>query len=178
MWLLARLGARLPELIVAAVVLALVGGLPALGWHIRDRSADAELAAVEARHRAELAGIRERAERARAQAEADARRIVEHQAKVGREVERALSERLAGADARAADLARRLQRALASAGPAGGGAVPAAAATACAAPGGAAEPGGAGEVERATAEFVSACERDASALLGWQEWWAGVAAGR
>jgi hypothetical protein len=156
------------------LIVAAIAGVAASGWALRGKVAGAELAELSARHAAELADIRNRAEQARADAEADARRIVEHQARVGREIERDLSTRLAGADARARDLAGRLRRALAAAGPACGGAVPGDADAPGEPAAAAGEPADAGEAGAAVAAHLAACERDASRLEGWQTWWAGV----
>jgi hypothetical protein len=84
-------------------------------------------------------------------------------------VERELEKRLADADLRGRDLARRLSDA-ARAG-AGRGAVPAAPGAA----GPADDAGGDAGRDAALAGVFAACERDAERLTGWQQWWAEVA---
>ena len=123
----------------------------------RDRYAAAEASAWQALREAEgKAKEREAADRATAE-----------------RIERDLQTKLAAADARGRDLARRLLNATRAACP-GAGAMSGPAGAAAGAPGPATEPGDGEAIERATADHLSACEADAERLAGWQEWWAGV----
>ena len=92
-------------------------------------------------------------------------------------IENELQTKLAAADARGRDLARRLLDATRKTCP-GLGAVPGPAGTAGQSAQAAGEPGDGEAIERATAAHLTACERDAERLAGWQAWWAEVSAGR
>lgn len=168
----------------AAAIAAAVAGVAFAGWRVsvwhgshgrlqateralematadRDRYAAREASAWQAlREEAGKAAAKEAADKATAER-------IEHE----------LSTKLAAADARGRDLARRLSIAARAACP-GGGAVPGATGAAAEPPGAAGEPGDGEAIERATAEHLSACDRDAERLAGWQAWWGEVSAGR
>lgn len=94
---------------------------------------------------------------------------------IARRIEDVLSVRLAAADARGRDLARRLRDATACPG---AGAVPGATDPAGQPASAAGEPGSAHGIAEATAALAAACDRDSARLAGWQAWWSAVAAGR
>lgn len=122
-----------------------LAGLGWFGYHKAHRGGyEAGSAAVRAEWH------RERARVAEAAREALAREYARHQ-----EVERGLSEKLAAADRRGRDLARRLQGALAAAR------MPSECPAAPAPDGPAGESGDEGEVGEALAAHLAACERDA-----------------
>ncbi len=111
--------------------------------------------------------LREAASAAAARAEADRA--------TAQRIENELTTRLAAADARGRDLARRLRDAAACPG---AGAVPGAAPPAGSAAPAAGEPGSTHGIAEATAALAAACDRDSARLAGWQAWWSAVAAGR
>ena len=160
---------------VALVVAVAVMGWRVSVWHDSHRKLKATEKALEtrtaeaqqcaARELVAAQAYREAAGKAKAR-EAEDRATAER-------IEHDLQTKLADADARGRDLARRLRHA-SRAACAGSGAVPGAAAAAGQPAQPAGEPGDGDAVEIATAEHLSACERDATRLAGWQEWWAGV----
>lgn len=96
-------------------------------------------------------------------------------AAISEQVQHDLQTRALAADARNADLTRRLREheARACRSPVSGPAGPSAG-TAPAGP----EPGSDRGIAEAVAAVVSACESDASVLIGWQDWYRGVASHR
>lgn len=96
-------------------------------------------------------------------------------AAISEQVQHDLQTRALAADARNADLTRRLREheARACRSPVSGPAGPSAG-TAPAGP----EPGSDRGIAPAVAAVVSACESDASVLIGWQDWYRGVASHR
>lgn len=116
----------------------------------------------------EAAGATIRAEWAvdRARQETSHQQALARRNQAAREVEDGLTAKLAAADARGRDLARRLRNALSRGPAAGAGGCPAAGP----ADEPAGEPGGGRAIEDALAGFTSACARDAQRLSELQDW--------
>ena len=186
-WLADFFGAQYVRAIAAAVVVALIAWL---GWQVSEwRSAYVDLQAVEDRLRATEEALATRT--AEAEACSDRERIAQQawaeaagkaaaQAAADRataeRVERELQDKLAAADGRARDLARRLLDATRAG--AGGGALSGAAVASAQPARAGGEPGSDGGIEQATAEVMRACAADATRLDGWRVWWGEVSAGR
>jgi len=165
---------------VALVVVVALAGWRVTAWRagyleaeeLRDALERTEKALASRTAEAEQCAARERVSQ---QAWQDAAAAAESKAaqdrNTARRIENELSTRLADADRRGRELARRLSDAAARACP---GAVPAAAPAPGVAHDPAGEPAGAGAVGEATAALIGACDRDAARLEGWQRWWAGV----
>lgn len=169
------------RLIGYAVAAALVvWAVPTVnGWRLDSRALEATQKALEAvtaerdryaaREASAWQALREAAGKAAAKEAADKA--------TAERIEHELQTKLAAADDRGRDLARRLSIAARAACP-GAQPVPGAAGAAAEPAGAAGEPGDGEAIERATAEHLAACERDAERLGGWQQWWAMVSAGR
>lgn len=169
------------RLIGYAVAAALVvwAALTVNGWRLDSRALEATQKALEtatadrdryaAREASARQALREAAGKA-AEKEAADKATAER-------IEHELQTKLAAADTRGRDLARRLSIAARAACP-GGGAVPGAADPAGQPGQAAGEPGDGEAIERATAEHLAACGRDAERLAGWQAWWGEVSSGR
>lgn len=177
----------LPARALAAI--ALVAAVALMGWrvtawregYLQTRAAQDALRRTEkalATRTAEAeqcAGREAVAQQAlRAAAVATESRAAEDRA-IAERIEHDLQTRLAAADARGRDLARRLRDATACPG---AGAVPGATPPAGSAAPAAGEPGSAHGIAEATAALAAACDRDSARLAGWQAWWSAVAAGR
>lgn len=177
----------LPARALAAI--ALVAAVALMGWrvtawregYLQTRAAQDALRRTEkalATRTAELRLCTDReavAQQAlRAAAVAAESRAAEDRA-IAERIEHDLQTRLAAADARGRDLARRLRDAAACPG---AGAVPGATPPAGSAAPAAGEPGSAHGIAEATAALAAACDRDSARLAGWQAWWSAVAAGR
>lgn len=177
----------LPARALAAI--ALVAAVALMGWrvtawregYLQTRAAQDALRRTEkalARRTAEVVQYQRREaialETAREAASAAAAREIRDRA-AAQKVENELTTRLAAADARGRDLARRLRDAAACPG---AGAVPGATPPAGSAAPAAGEPGSAHGIAEATAALAAACDRDSARLAGWQAWWSAVAAGR
>lgn len=177
----------LPARALAAI--ALVAAVALMGWrvtawregYLQTRAAQDALRRTEkalATRTAELRLCTDReavAQQAlRAAAVAAESRAAEDRA-IAERIEHDLQTRLAAADARGRDLARRLRDATACPG---AGAVPGAADPAGQPASAAGEPGSAHGIAEATAALAAACDRDSARLAGWQAWWSAVAAGR
>ena len=176
-WLADFFGAAYVRAIAAAVVVAIIA---AAGWRVSAwRSGYLALEATESRLQALTAEAEQCAarERVAAQAWAEAAGKAKAQADQDRataeRVERELETKLAAADARGRDLARRLLDATRAAS-AGGVALSGAASAAGQPAGAAGEPGDEGGLGVALAAHLSACESDSLRLAGWQTWWASV----
>lgn len=177
----------LPARALAAI--ALVAAVALMGWrvtawregYLQTRAAQDALRRTEkalATRTAELRLCTDReavAQQAHAQAAAAAESRAAEDRAIARRIEDVLSVRLAAADARGRDLARRLRDAAACPG---AGAVPGAADPAGQPASAAGEPGSAHGIAEATAALAAACDRDSARLAGWQAWWSAVAAGR
>lgn len=177
----------LPARALAAI--ALVAAVALMGWrvtawregYLQTRAAQDALRRTEkalATRTAEVVQYQRREaialETAREAASAAAAREIRDRA-AAQKVENELTTRLAAADARGRDLARRLRDAAACPG---AGAVPGATPPAGSAAPAAGEPGSAHGIAEATAALAAACDRDSARLAGWQAWWSAVAAGR
>jgi len=177
----------LPARALAAI--ALVAAVALMGWrvtawregYLQTRAAQDALRRTEkalATRTAELRLCTDReavAQQAlRAAAVAAESRAAEDRA-IAERIEHDLQTRLAAADARGRDLARRLRDAAACPG---AGAVPGATDPAGQPASAAGEPGSAHGIAEATAALAAACDRDSARLAGWQAWWSAVAAGR
>lgn len=177
----------LPARALAAI--ALVAAVALMGWrvtawregYLQTRAAQDALRRTEkalATRTAELRLCTDReavAQQAlRAAAVAAESRAAEDRA-IAERIEHDLQTRLAAADARGRDLARRLRDATACPG---AGAVPGAADPAGQPASAAGEPGSAHGIAEATAALAAACAHDSERLAGWQAWWSAVAAGR
>ena len=180
-WLADFLGARTLRLVGAVLVVVLVA---VAGWRVATwRAGYLALEATEKRLQAasveaEQCAAREQiAAEAYAEAAGKAVDAMRRDRETAQRVERELQDKLAAADGRARDLARRLLEHARAAG-AGRGALSGAAVAASqpAAAGG--ESGSDGGIEQATAEVMRACAADATRLDGWRAWWAEVSAGR
>lgn len=177
----------LPARALAAI--ALVAAVALMGWrvtawregYLQTRAAQDALRRTEkalATRTAELRLCTDReavAQQAHAQAAAAAESRAAEDRAIARRIEDVLSVRLAAADARGRDLARRLRDATACPG---AGAVPGATDPAGQPASAAGEPGSAHGIAEATAALAAACDRDSARLAGWQAWWSAVAAGR
>lgn len=169
---------------VAVVICISLMGWRVSAWHdayrtleaVQDRARATQEAL--ARRTAEVVQYQRREaialETAREAASAAAAREIRDRA-AAQKVENELTTRLAAADARGRDLARRLRDAAACPG---AGAVPGATPPAGSAAPAAGEPGSAHGIAEATAVLAAACDRDSARLAGWQAWWSAVAAGR
>ncbi len=177
----------LPARALAAI--ALVAAVALMGWrvtawregYLQTRAAQDALRRTEkalATRTAELRLCTDReavAQQAlRAAAVAAESRAAEDRA-IAERIEHDLQTRLAAADARGRDLARRLRDATACPG---AGAVPGATGAAGGPAGAGAQSGDGGAVERATEDHFVACALDAAVLTAWQEWWRAVSAER
>ena len=177
----------LPARALAAI--ALVAAVALMGWrvtawregYLQTRAAQDALRRTEkalATRTAELRLCTDReavAQQAlRAAAVAAESRAAEDRA-IAERIEHDLQTRLAAADARGRDLARRLRDAAACPG---AGAVPGATPAAGQPAGASGESGRAGAVGAAVAGLAAACERDSARLDGWIEWWRAVSAER
>lgn len=111
------------------------------------------------------------AQQAHAQAAAAAESRAAEDRAIARRIEDVLSVRLAAADARGRDLARRLRDAAACPG---AGAVPGATDPAGQPASAAGEPGSAHGIAEATAALAAACAHDSERLAGWIAWWLAV----
>lgn len=166
--------------IKAAIGLALLIGLAVLAWRVSAwHSAYERVDAMEA----ELAATKAEIEQARASIVVSAetyateinrgRMVAEENRRHANAQEAALKASLAQSDARGRDLARRLWDAAAqvsacrstASGPASTAADPA---------GASGEPFDSEGVGGRLASHLAACERDATRLDGWREWWSGV----
>lgn len=161
-----------------AAALTVWGILTVNGWRIDSNTLEATEKALETRtaERDAYAGREASAWQALAEAEGKAKAKEAEDRATAERIERDLQTRLAGADARGRDLARRLQ--VATRARACPGTVPGATDPAGEPDGAAGEPGDGEAIERATADHLSACERDATRLQAWISWWTGVSAGR
>lgn len=179
-WLAGFFGAQYVRAIAAAVIVALVAaaGWRVTVWHDAYTRLEATEKALESRTaEADQCAAREQiAAEAYAEAAGKAVDAMRRDRETAERVERELSYKLAAADGRARDLARRLLD-YTRAG-AGGRPVPAAAGPAGQPDAAGGEPGGDGGVEQATAEVMRACAADATRLDEWRAWWGEVSATR
>lgn len=157
-----------PRLLLAGGALVVL--LAGVGWygHVRYNAGQAD---VQARWDADKAV----ATKALLDAASRADDIRRADAAISEQVQHDLETRALAADARNADLTRRLRdyetRACR-------GTVSEPSRTASGASAATPEPGSDRGIAEATAAVVSACESDASVLIGWQDWYRGVASHR
>lgn len=165
---------------VAVVICISLMGWRVSAWHdayrtleaVQDRArATQEALATRTAEAEQCAGREAVAQQAlRAAAVATESRAAEDRA-IAERIEHDLQTRLAAADARGRDLARRLRDAAACPG---AGAVPGATDPAGQPASAAGEPGSAHGIAEATAALAAACAHDSERLAGWIAWWLAV----